>query len=600
VTNSLKVHSDASEASSPSQDPLLQTMTCLSGIFDEAAVKSSMQFHVGDYIKKEVDFIQIDKVIEMDSIEDNNLHVFPTSTSNEAMYSTLEIKSESVQNDETGQNNISDGFLRCESNTNEVSEGAVIDTGQFQQDGEGSVADPSLMELPEDQYNSCDKREPQGDKGQDTSQPVPKAECHDAGLTKLQLNDEVCAKENPVFCIAEEEGTELEVEEQEREVENNENEQAELEEADEEWKNNESNGSTRVKCRLCNRQLHRASMRRHIFSVHGPGQDDVVLDGQRRPRKHRKLKGTTIGNTATGTLGDATTGFDPADGDGQHCFQCHLCSQFKCATKARLSEHIRVEHLKCLFPNSIDLQREISRYKKEYQVQCHECGKEVPSQKMIAHLQEHFEYMCIPCGRKVFKSQEELDEHKANHKSFPCQHCDKVFIKKAILRRHMKSSAHSSRDYACEVCGKMFFSQSGVNKHKMIHEEKRFICNIDNCQKAFTMKSDLQLHIFRHKGIKNYKCTVCEKSFVAQGQLALHMKRHKGVKKHQCTVCGKSFVEKNRLNVHMRVHTGEKPYKCDQCDKSYSQLRNLKKHKLRHKPLLSGETDDLVNDEDLL
>jgi len=97
----------------------------------------------------------------------------------------------------------------------------------------------------------------------------------------------------------------------------------------------------------------------------------------------------------------------------------------------------------------------------------------------------------------------------------------------------------------------------------MTHEEKRFVCQVPGCAKAF---------------VQNFKCQKCGNGFGNQARLQQHMDRHEGVKRAQCEVCEKRFFDNYKLKVHMRIHTGERPYQCVLCDKTFVQKNDFQRH----------------------
>lgn len=69
---------------------------------------------------------------------------------------------------------------------------------------------------------------------------------------------------------------------------------------------------------------------------------------------------------------------------------------------------------------------------------------------------------------------------------FRCDECNKVFSANRTLENH-KLSHNSDKPYKCDQCTKCYSKKYLLNHHKLAHtreEDKKFICEVNDCKKA--------------------------------------------------------------------------------------------------------------------
>lgn len=122
-------------------------------------------------------------------------------------------------------------------------------------------------------------------------------------------------------------------------------------------------------------------------------------------------------------------------------------------------------------------------------------------------------------------------------------------------------------------CGPSHSDTALTQQEQAQREEKA--CRV--CGKKFYRDSDLMRHMDEiHTGEKPFKCPECDKEFSRRDHMAVHLRIHTGEKPHKCPFCTKSFSQSSNLNVHLRKHTGEKPYFCETCGKMVAHSYHLK------------------------
>ena len=115
--------------------------------------------------------------------------------------------------------------------------------------------------------------------------------------------------------------------------------------------------------------------------------------------------------------------------------------------------------------------------------------------------------------------------------------------------------------------GKSFKLKNCLNNHVIsVHQDRKdFKCDRDNCQKSFSLKTNLVVHIkMVHDNIRDKICDACGKGFSSTNNLKKHVRTvHEGIR-DTCPICAKSLS--GRVQDHIdTVHKGLTNYCCDMC-----------------------------------
>ena len=199
------------------------------------------------------------------------------------------------------------------------------------------------------------------------------------------------------------------------------------------------------------------------------------------------------------------------------------------------------------------------------------------------------EHKCEIC-QQIFISTESLNNHvKLTHTSveeFKCDECDSIFLSEAHLIQHRK--VHISKgNYKCEDCGASFRFKVSLHIHMRRHNNdyKKHECSL--CNKYFLSKESLKKHMSDHLKMTVYQCDECGEEFDQKAEFTSHMLTHSDKDsspnaKPVCKTCFKSFSSNSSLRKHEFIHLDVKPHRCEICNVSFAQKVQLKLHNKRH------------------
>nr|XP_004673052.3 Krueppel-like factor 17 [Jaculus jaculus] len=98
--------------------------------------------------------------------------------------------------------------------------------------------------------------------------------------------------------------------------------------------------------------------------------------------------------------------------------------------------------------------------------------------------------------------------------------------------------------------------QSVENSVRELPTSRPYLCQHENCGKAYTKRSHLVSHQRKHTGEKPYICNWegCTWSFFRSDELGRHMRIHTKYRPHRCDECGRQFMRSDHLRQHHKTH----------------------------------------------
>ncbi|KAM6032549.1 uncharacterized protein VSU04_017329 isoform 2-T2 [Chlamydotis macqueenii] len=191
-------------------------------------------------------------------------------------------------------------------------------------------------------------------------------------------------------------------------------------------------------------------------------------------------------------------------------------------------------------------------------------------------------YSCPIC-RKNFLLKINLVIHQRSHSNwvpYICVHCDRSFMSKKKIRRHLRARAAKGfcQTLEAEECSGRApcppsqprapgrdrdtgWEKPSPTRCPLSPGKMMYTCN--ECMENFSSQSFLILHQRRHAHRHPILCPCCDRTFTWVSDFVRHHGARTGERPYQCGVCQKTFKRGYHLNVHQRVHVRQqRPYPC--------------------------------------
>ncbi|XP_055545598.1 zinc finger protein OZF-like isoform X2 [Wyeomyia smithii] len=221
----------------------------------------------------------------------------------------------------------------------------------------------------------------------------------------------------------------------------------------------------------------------------------------------------------------------------------------------------------------------------EKRLHMHQVHGHISSTKMV----KTSEKICCGCY-KSFANEADLRAHSLEQheirknavdesRPLQCDICFKLFRTLESLRIHQRF-VYRPKNFVCSTCNRAFDTRSKLVNHSLVHSEQRsYQC--DKCDKAFKKAVDLKSHQLLHNE-KQEECTICGLRFHRKSNLKMHMRKHKNTFFYACPDCPKQFKNNSHLKEHYKVHTKQKPYNCRFCERRFAYCSDRKRHEMTH------------------
>ncbi|NXN90626.1 ZN777 protein, partial [Bombycilla garrulus] len=188
------------------------------------------------------------------------------------------------------------------------------------------------------------------------------------------------------------------------------------------------------------------------------------------------------------------------------------------------------------------------------------------------------EFYSCPICRKTFLLKINLLIHQRGHTNwvpYVCVHCNRKFMSKKKMRRHLRAWAANGtcQPSELEVCPSQVPCPAS--------HPQTWAANGTDCGAVWQEPAPARCSLSPGKVM--YTCNECLETFSSQGFLTVHQRRHSVHHLILCPCCNRSFTWVSDFVRQHWTHMGVRPHQCGICQKTFKRFSHLKAHQMIHR-----------------
>ena len=335
---------------------------------------------------------------------------------------------------------------------------------------------------------------------------------------------------------------------------------------------------TRIRCGLCNIEVSKHNLKRHMQNKHENLQKDI-LD------KEKFMVDVKLPLKSLFELKEEDFIDDQNISHSDISLNCETNTDILAKNHKINEDPLEIKEVNSFNIDSDDDLDDDDNDNNDYDYKPNKSGPKKKKKLKNSNKTIEPKYQCSICMRGFSTSTQYKAHMKyemaTKRQLYKCEPCEKIFLKEITLKRHHMSVHEGNNNWRCDICNKTYITHVKLRRHiRLIHTDKKLNLCCKYCNDVFQNARILKEHInSAHK--PQVPCELCSKTFHSLSSLEIHLREEH--KEKTCDICGHIYKNLANLRNHKisdhGIEIDAPKFICDDCGKVFSSRGSLKHHK---------------------